>query len=269
MSLLEAFIIGIVQGLTEFLPVSSSGHIELAKALLGVSTLGDQLLFSVVVHGATALSTIVVFRQDIFNLLRGLLRFGWNEETVFVAKILLSMIPVGVVGVFFKDQIETFFTGKLTLVGAMLILTGILLLITNYLDRQTDKSVGWLQAVIIGLAQAVAVLPGVSRSGATIATALLLGVGRKQAARFSFLMVLLPILGATLLKVKDYAETPAGAEGMSAAALGVGFLAAFFTGTAACLWMVRLVNKGKLSYFGFYCLLVGALAVGVHYFSGL
>lgn len=265
MNLIEAIIIGVLQGLTEFLPVSSSGHIELAKVLLGVEQVGDTLLFSVVVHAATALSTLVVFRRDIGRLLHGLLRFSYNQETDFVAKILVSMIPVGVVGIVFKDEIEFFFAGNTALVGSMLILTGLLLLITNYLDKQTDRPVNWFQSVVVGLAQAISVIPGISRSGATIATALLLGVGREQAARFSFLMVLIPILGATVLKVKDYYDNPAAAEGLSAAVLIAGFLAAFLTGTAACLWMIRLVKHGKLSYFGVYCLIVGGVAMAAYW----
>lgn len=264
-NLVEAILIGILQGLTEFLPVSSSGHIELAKVLLGVEEVGDALLFSVVVHGATALSTVVVFRRDIGQLLSGLLRFRYNQETDFVAKILVSMVPVGVVGVVFKDEIEFFFAGNTALVGSMLILTGLLLLITNYLDKQTDRPVNWFQAIVVGVAQAVSIIPGISRSGATIATALLLGVGREQAARFSFLMVLIPILGATALKLKDYYENPAAAEGLSIEVLTAGFLAAFLTGTVACLWMIRLVKRGKLSYFGVYCLLVGGLAVATYW----
>ena len=268
MQLWEAIIIGIIQGLTEFWPVSSSGHIELAQALLGAEQVGDQLLFSLIVHAATALSTIVVFWKDIWELLRGLFRFQWNEETSFIAKIILSMIPVGVVGVAFKDEVESFFTGDILLVGSMLMLTGILLLITNTLDKKTDRSVTFLQAIIIGLVQAVSVIPGISRSGATIATALLLGVGRGQAARFSFLMVLLPILGATLLELKKYIEKPALAESISGMSLTAGFLAAFVTGVWACLWMIKLVKKGKLSYFGMYCLGVGVIAIGATFLQG-
>ncbi|MEM6297452.1 MAG: undecaprenyl-diphosphate phosphatase, partial [Bacteroidota bacterium] len=253
MSVLEAILIGIIQGLTEFLPVSSSGHIELAEAILKVKPKGDELLFSVIVHGATALSTIVIFWKDIFGLLKGLFTASWNEEKEMLAKIALSMLPVLAVYFTYKDELEALFDGKILLVGSMLILTGLLLTLTNFLDKKTDRPVNFWQALVIGIAQAIAILPGISRSGSTIATALLLGVGREQAARFSFLMVLVPILGATALKVKDYLEDPTAAESISAAALGAGFLAAFLTGTLACLWMIRLVKRGKLIYFGAYC----------------
>jgi undecaprenyl-diphosphatase len=269
MSVLEAIILGIIQGLTEFLPVSSSGHIELGKAILGIK-MQDPLLFSVVVHGATALSTIVVFWKTIVDLFKGVLAFEWNYSTRYLFYIILSMIPVGIVGVFFEDKVEQFFEGQILLVGLMLIVTGILLYLTEKAKERSGEITA-KEAVIIGLAQAVAILPGISRSGSTIATALLLGVNRAEAARFSFLMVLPPILGATLLKAKKYYELSQGtiqdatvtadAMPVSATALIIGFIAAFISGLLACNWMIRLVKNAKLQYFAYYCLIVGIIAV--------
>lgn len=259
MSVLEAFILGIVQGLTEFLPVSSSGHIELGKAILNISTT-DNLLYSIVVHGATALSTVIVFRKTILELLKGLLTFKNSESLHYSLKIILSMIPVGFVGLFLEDEIESLFTGNVFFVGCMLILTATLLTIT-YFIKNTHKDVSYGRAVMIGLAQAIAILPGISRSGATISTALMLGVDKEKATRFSFLMVLLPILGATLLKVKDYFETPSVAGGISAGALAIGFFAAFVAGLLACSWMIRIVRSGKLIYFAYYCYVVGIISI--------
>ncbi|MEM6263544.1 MAG: undecaprenyl-diphosphate phosphatase [Bacteroidota bacterium] len=271
MNLFEAIILGIIQGLTEFLPVSSSGHIELGKVILGVKP-KDPLLFSVVVHAATALSTIVVYAKDIWNLIKGLFEFSWNESTRFVALIVLSMIPVGIVGVFFEEQVEVLFNEQIVLVGAMLLVTAGLLWFSSR-PREQSGHISFLKAFIIGVAQAIAILPGISRSGATISTALILGVSREQAARFSFLMVLPPILGATLLKVKKYTETSGAAEAVqtvadSAAvevgpiALVAGFVAAFISGLLACSWMIKIVKNAKLWYFAIYCLVVGLLAIG-------
>lgn len=259
MSIIEAIILGIVQGLTEFLPVSSSGHIELGTVLLGVQS-KDNLLFSVVVHCATALSTIVVFRKDIAQLIMGLFKFQWNDEVEYISKIILSMVPVGLVGVFYKDQVEAFFGGDVLLVGFMLLLTATLLAMTYYARKQGGK-VTYPKAFIIGMAQAIAILPGISRSGATIATALLIGVEKERAARFSFLMVLIPILGASLLELKDYLEAPAVAGGISGIALLLGFIAAFTAGLLACQWMISIVKKGKLIYFAIYCFIVGIIAI--------
>lgn len=262
MSLLEAIIIGIIQGLTEFLPVSSSGHIELAKAVLGVDMKEDNLLFSVIVHGATALSTIVVFRKVIWELIKDLFQFKWNESTKFIAQIALSMIPVGIIGVLFEEQIELFFTGQILLVGAMLLVTATLLFFTMKAPAESG-GLNFFKALIIGLAQAISILPGISRSGATISTALLLGVNREMAARFSFLMVLPPILGATALKVKDYLELTATgtASTLGFDVLSAGFLAAFLAGLLACSWMIKIVKSSKLIYFAIYCLIVGLIAI--------
>ncbi len=261
MGLLEALILGIIQGLTEFLPVSSSGHIELGKEILNVHV-KDPLLFSIVVHGATALSTVVIFRKDILSILKELLAFKWNEGTQYTAKIALSMIPVGLVGVLLEKEIESFFEGKILLVGCMLLLTGILLFLTTKAKEKSGE-VNFKNAGIIGIAQAIAILPGISRSGSTIATSLLLGVNREKAARFSFLMVLPPILGAVGLKVKDYMELDQlqAAESTNTLALTVGFIAAFISGLIACKWMLQIVKKAKLQHFAYYCFTVGTIAI--------
>lgn len=259
MTWIEALILGVIQGLTEFLPVSSSGHLEIGSVLLGVQS-SENLLFAVVVHAATALSTIVVFRKDILEILQGLLEFKWNDSWDFTVKIIISMIPVGIVGVFFEDQITALFTGNLLLVGSMLLFTSALLFFTHF-KKDNDKAVSKPSAFIIGIAQAIAILPGVSRSGSTIATALLLGVDKAKAARFSFLMVLVPILGASALKLKDYFEAPQAYEGLGATPMLTGFLASFIAGYAACKWMIGIVKKGKLTYFAVYCLIVGLIAI--------
>ena len=259
MTWLEALILGIIQGLTEFLPVSSSGHLEIGNVLLGVQST-DHLLFSVFVHAATALSTITVFRNDILNLLKELLKFQWNDSWSFAIKILLSMIPVAVIGILYEDEIEVLFASNMLLVGSALIFTSLLLFFT-YFKKNTSGDVSYGSAIIIGLAQAVAILPGISRSGSTIAVALLLGVDKVKATRFSFLMVLIPILGASLLKAKDYWEAPAAAGDISGLALLIGFVAAFVSGFLACNWMIKLVKRGKLTYFAVYCLIVGLIAI--------
>lgn len=261
MTLVEAIILGIIQGLTEFLPVSSSGHIELGTAIFGIQS-KENLLFSVLVHLATALSTIVVFRKDILLILKDLLKFEWNESLSFTIKIIISMIPIGIVGVFFEDYVTSFFGGNVILVGSMLLVTGALLAFT-YFQKDTGKEITYGKAFIIGIAQAIAILPGISRSGSTIATALILKVDKSKAAKFSFLMVLIPILGAAVLKLKDYLELRAtGIElSISTSALIAGFLAAFAFGYLACNWMIGIVKKGKLIYFAYYCFAAGLLAI--------
>jgi len=259
MTWLEALILGIIQGLTEFLPVSSSGHLEIGKALLGTEA-KENMLFTVIVHGATVLSTIVVFRKTILQLVKGVLKFKYNEEMEYFFLIVVSMLPVLVVGLFFKDEVESFFDGNLLFVGAMLILTGALLAFT-YFSKPKEKNINYKSAFIIGIAQAIAVLPGISRSGSTIAVALLAGINKEKAAKFSFLMVLPPILGANLLTVKDIFEQPASTGNISATVLIVGFLAAFLAGIAACTWMINIVKKGKLIWFAIYCVLAGLIAV--------
>ena len=257
MNELQAFLLGILQGITEFLPVSSSGHLEIGHHLLGVST-KNNLFFDVVLHVATVLSTIVVFRKDIFELIKGLFAFKWNEPTIYVAKLVFSAIPVLVLGLLFKDDIEQLFTGNLMLVGSMLIFTAVLLSLTHFV-KTSDGKITFLKAFIIGLAQAVAVIPGISRSGSTIATGLLLKNKKEDVARFSFLMVLIPILGAAFLDIIGGDVT--SEQSIGAIPLLVGFLAAFLSGLLACSWMIKIVKRGKLIYFAVYCLVIGVIAI--------
>ncbi len=259
MDTLDAIILGIIQGLTEFLPVSSSGHLELGKAILGDNSVPEEsLLFTVVLHFATALSTIVVFRKDIWEIISGLFQFKWNEEAQFSAKIILSMLPAVMVGLFFEEQLEAFFGGNIKLVGFMLIITAVLLYFADK-AKDTSKKVSFNNAFIIGISQAIAMLPGISRSGATISTSVLLGVDKTKAARFSFLMVVPLIFGKI---AKDILGGELHFQGDQATSMGVGFIAAFVSGIIACTWMIQLVKKSKLSYFAIYCLIVGLIAVG-------
>lgn len=258
MTWFEALILGIVQGLTEFLPVSSSGHLEIGKVLLNVE-LKENLTFTVLVHFATVLSTITVFFREIKDLTSGLLRFRWNDETRYVTKILVSMIPVLIVGILFKEEVESLFTGKLRMVGGALLITA-LLLISTQLVKAGNKKIPFLDALIMGIAQAAAVIPGISRSGATISTGLLLKNGRSEVARFSFLMVLLPIIGAALLDILSISSSP-GQGGISPLALGTGFIAAYVSGFLACRWMISLVKKGNLYWFALYCAVVGIISI--------
>lgn len=258
MEIIDAIILGIIQGLTEFLPVSSSGHLEIGKALLGESRLpAESLLFTVVVHFATALSTIVVFRKDIVEILKGLFKFQKNEETLFVGKIILSMIPAALVGVLFEEELESLFGGQIVFVGCMLILTAILLFLADK-AKNTNQPVTFWQAFIVGVAQAIAILPGISRSGATISTSVLLGIDKNKAARFSFLMVIPLILGKIAKDIMDGALSY-DTEGIGF--LAAGFIAAFISGIVACTWMIQLVRKSKLAYFSIYCLIVGIIAI--------
>ncbi|MDL2265314.1 undecaprenyl-diphosphate phosphatase [Parabacteroides sp. OttesenSCG-928-G07] len=259
MSWIEALILGIVQGLTEFLPVSSSGHLTIGSVLFGMSG-EENLTFAIAVHSATVLSTIVVLWSEIAVLFKGFFSFKWNADMQMVCKILLSMIPVGIVGVFFKDYVEELFGSGLLLVGCMLLLTAALLAFSYYAKPRQKEEISFKDAFIIGLAQACAVLPGLSRSGSTIATGLLLGNKKEQVAKFSFLMVIIPILGEAFLDLIKGGFSPE-ASGISATALVVGFLAAFISGTIACKWMINLVKKGKLIYFAYYCVIAGALAI--------
>lgn len=263
MSYWEAILLGIIQGLTEFLPVSSSGHLELAKAILGDESLPQEsLTFTVVLHFATALSTIVIFRKDIVEIILGTLKFKWNEETKFVAKIVLSMIPAVIVGLLFEEQFELFFNGQVLLVGFMLIITALLLLFADK-AKTTEKGVSFGNAIVIGVAQAVAILPGISRSGATIATSVLLGVDRTKAARFSFLMVVPLIFGKIC---KDLLSGDINFESSQTLQLGVGFIAAFIAGLFACKWMIAIVKNSKLIYFSIYCFAVGLIAILISWF---
>ena len=258
MNWLEALILGLIQGLTEFLPVSSSGHLELGKAILGVNA-KESLVFTIVVHGATVLSTIIVFRKDILILLKGLFAFKWNEETKYIFKIFFSMIPVLIIGAFFSEEIKGFFTGNVLLVGSMFIVTALLLGFT-YFTKQRERETTFIDAFIIGIAQAIAVIPGISRSGSTIATGLLIGNKKELIAKFSFLMVLIPIIGANLKDLIGGEMTNNG--GVGSTALIIGFLAAFISGLLACKWMINIVKKGKLIYFAIYCLVIGLAAIG-------
>ncbi len=259
MNIIEAIILGLIQGFTEFLPVSSSGHIELGTALLNAGAT-DDLFFSMMVHGATALSTIVVFRKDILQIFAGLLKFEYNESWQFAVKILISMVPIAIVGLLFEKQVEAFFGGNTLFVGFMLLVTGFLLTTTYYAGKRTGH-VTKSRALLIGIAQTIAILPGISRSGSTIAVALLLGVEKSEATRFSFLMVLIPILGGTLLKAISFMNDPAATVEIPVPALISGFAAAFLAGLVACSWMVNIVKKGKLIYFAIYCFIIGTIAI--------
>ena len=277
----EAVLLGLVQGLTEFLPVSSSGHLEIGKHVLGVET-SDDLLFTTMVHAATVLSTIIVFRKQIWDLLKGFFCglkdwklvkneagktvLSCNDQTDYLLKMVLSMLPVLVVGLFFKDQVESLF-GSIHVVGWALIVTALLLFFSDYASRPGRKSIfpaneyrngiSYWQAFAVGLGQAFAVVPGLSRSGTTISTGLICGVKREVMAQFSFLMVLVPILGEAFLEVVG---GEFGASSVGALALVLGFVSAFLSGLFACKVMIALVKKAKLSWFALYCVLA-ALAI--------
>ena len=256
----EAIVLGIVQGLTEFLPVSSSGHLQIFNTLFGLQG-EENLTFAVAVHAATVCSTIVVFRAELGRLIVGFFRVRRNAETVYVGKILLSMIPVAVVGLLFKEQVEALFASGLLVVGVSLILTAALLTFAYYARPRRRSDISFRDAFVIGIAQAfAAVLPGLSRSGSTIATGLLLGDRKEDVAKFSFLMVLIPILGEAFLDALKGGFAPAE-SGISAAALTGGFIAAFVSGFLACNWMIGLVKRGKLIYFAVYCLAVGIASI--------
>lgn len=270
MSWLESLLLGLLQGLTEYLPISSSGHLAIASSLFGID--GEQnLAFTVIVHVATVLSTLVILWKEIVWIFRDLFAkqswksySGLNEGTRYAINIIISMIPVGIVGVFFKDKIEEIFGAGTTVVGCCLLVTAALLTFSYYAKpRQRENISGW-HAFIIGIAQAIAVLPGISRSGSTIATGLLLGDKKEKLAQFSFLMVIPPILGEALLDMKDLVESAGAGVAGSDTGIGVlviGFLAAFLAGCAACKWMISIVRKGKLIWFGAYCAVVGLVTI--------
>ena len=263
MSWLQALILGIIQGLTEYLPVSSSGHLAIGQALFGLADGESNLTFTVVLHIATVLSTIVILWSEIVWIFRDLFKWKWNEGTRYVVNILISMIPVAIVGVFFKDKIEEVFGSGLLIVGIMLLVTAALLTFSYFAKPRQKENISPVHAFIIGIAQACAVMPGLSRSGSTIATGLLLGNKKEKLAQFSFLMVIPPILGEALLDVKDIVDVgfEQAMSGISPMALLVGFFAAFITGCFACKWMVNLVKKGKLVWFAVYCAIVGIIAI--------
>ena len=260
MSWIEALILGLVQGLTEYLPVSSSGHLAIGSEFFGIEG-EENLAFTVAVHVATVLSTLVILWKEIDWIFRGLFKCQLNEETKYVLNIVVSMIPVGIVGVFFKDYVEEVFGSGLAIVGAMLLLTAVLLTFSYYAKPRQKEKISLRDAFIIGLAQACAVMPGLSRSGSTIATGLLLGNKKETLAQFSFLMVIPPILGEALLDVGKGLNGEEAFGGIDALPLTVGFLAAFVSGCLACKWMINIVKKGKLIYFGIYCAIAGVLTL--------
>ncbi|MEE4177447.1 MAG: undecaprenyl-diphosphate phosphatase [Bacteroides sp.] len=259
MSWIEALILGLLQGLTEFLPVSSSGHLELGGAVFGLQNPDTFFTFNILVHGATFMSVVVVFRKDIRDLIVNLFRFRWNAETRFVLLLVASAIPVGIVGLLFEEKVEMLFQGRIVLVGVMLLVTAVVLFLTRFAPKK-EKEVNLKSALLIGLAQTVAVMPGISRSGATISTALYLGIERGKAIRFSFLMVLIPIFGANFLKILKMSDN-ASLVPTDTLPLVVGTLAAFLAGLAACRWMLNIVRKGNIAWFSIYCLIIGLVAI--------
>lgn len=272
MEWLDALILGIVQGLTEYLPVSSSGHLEIFKEILGIDLPSDENLeFSVLLHAATVLSTIVILWPMFKKLCVSFFTFKMDADFRYVCKILVSCIPVGIVGVFFKDYVEGLFSDGLMVVGICLCVTAVLLVFAHYagerearrakLGQPIGRDITWWDSVVIGIAQAIAVLPGLSRSGTTIATGIILGDSKEKVAQFSFLMVIIPILGEALLDVKDMLEPGATSGEMGLLPMVVGFVAAFITGCAACSWMLSLVKKGKLWWFAVYCVIMGVICI--------
>lgn len=262
MSWFEALILGLVQGLTEYLPVSSSGHLTIGAALFGIDG-ADNLTFTVLVHVATVMSTLVVLWSEIDWIVRGLFRFKLNDETRYAINIAVSMIPIGIVGVFFKDKVEEIFGSGLLIVGCMLLVTAALLTFSYYAKPRQKSRISLRDAFIIGLAQACAVMPGLSRSGSTIATGLLLGNRKENLAQFSFLMVIPPILGEALLDVLKAVKGEEAFGGIDTLPLVVGFIAAFVSGCVACKWMISIVKRGKLIYFGVYCAVAGAVTIAM------
>lgn len=261
MNWFEAFILGLIQGLTEFLPVSSSGHLELGKYLFGINP-ESNFYFSIAVHGATVLSTVAVLWKEIADLLKGVLKFQMNEETTYVLKLIVSMIPVGLAGFFMKEIVENYFNGNMIALGVQFFITAILLLMTLFI-RPKERPITYGDSFIIGIAQAFAVLPAVSRSGATIATGMMLGNRKAEIAKFSFLMVLVPVIGANIMEFKSGDFTT---EGTSFYIILIGFITAFISGYFACKWMINLVKKGNLLWFAIYCVLIGIVSIllGLH-----
>ena len=271
MSDLQALLLGIIQGLTEYLPLSSSGHLEIGKMLLGIDPETGGLQFDIVVHVATVMATLVILMREILWILKGLVKFEWNDETKYTLNIIVSMIPIAIVGLCFKDSIEGLYANehvRTMVVGVCLLITAALLTLTHFYNGKEKENLSPLDSFIIGIAQAVAVLPGLSRSGSTIATGLLLGNNKKKLAQFSFLMVIPPILGEALLDFKhlispsaEYLAEHGASAPLSASALSIGFLAAFVAGCFACKWMISIVKKCKLIYFGIYCAIAGTLVL--------
>lgn len=269
----EALILGVVQGLAEYLPVSSSGHLEIFREILGIEVPSDKILqFDIILHAATVCSTIVVLWPMFWKLLKAFFGFKFNDDYYLVWKILLSCVPIAIVGVFLKDYVEEFFGQSLLLVGVCLIITAALLAFAHFTDKtpqgnmvpaEKGRNITWLDAFIIGCAQAVAVLPGLSRSGTTIATGIIIGDKRSKVAYFSFLMVIIPILGEALLDLKELVVTPSqqGDTSVGVLALLVGFFTSFIVGCCACKWMINLVRKGKLVWFSIYCVVMGIICI--------
>lgn len=257
MEILHSIILGIVQGLTEFLPVSSSGHLEIVKAILQDEKIGEEsMLMTVVLHGATALSTIYIFRKDISEIVNGLFS-GIKKEVNFSLKIILSMIPAALVGLIWEEEIEKLFGGNLILVGSMLIITALLLYFADK-AKPTTKNLSFLNSIIIGFSQAIAIIPGISRSGATISTSVLLGIDKEKSARFSFLMVVPLIIGKI---VKDIFSGEIAFNSSDSLPLLFGFISAFIVGIIACKWMIQIVKNSNLKYFAFYCIIVGSVVI--------
>jgi undecaprenyl-diphosphatase len=263
MNLFEAIVLGLIQGLTEFLPVSSSGHLELGKYLFGIDHEAN-FYFSIAVHGATLLSTIFVLWKEIVDLVKGVFAFKFNEETKYVIKLFISMIPVGITGLFMNEIAEKYFSGDMTSLGIQFFITAIMLAMTKII-KPKERSISYLDSFIIGIAQAFSVLPAVSRSGATIATGMMLGNKKSEIAKFSFLMVLIPIIGANFIEMgkSDFSK-----EGTSFIVIAAGFITAFVSGYFACKWMINLVKKGNLMWFAVYCVMIGifSLLLGLHVF---
>ena len=262
MTWFEALILGLIQGLTEYLPVSSSGHLAIGSALFGIEG-EENLAFTIIVHVATVLSTLVILWKEIEWIFKGLFKFQMNDETRYVINIIVSMIPIGIVGVFFKDKVEAIFGSGLLVVGFCLLVTALLLSFSYYYKPHQKEKISLKDAFIIGLSQACAVLPGLSRSGTTIATGLLLGNSKEKLAQFSFLMVIPPILGEALLDALKMMKGEDIAGDIPAISLIVGFLAAFVSGCVACKWMINIVKKGKLIYFAIYCAIAGAVTLAI------
>ncbi len=262
MTWFEALILGLIQGLTEYLPVSSSGHLAIGSALFGIEG-EENLAFTIIVHVATVLSTLVILWKEIEWIFKGLFKFQMNDETRYVINIIVSMIPIGIVGVFFKDKVEAIFGSGLLVVGFCLLVTALLLCFSYYYKPRQKEKISLKDAFIIGLSQACAVLPGLSRSGTTIATGLLLGNSKEKLAQFSFLMVIPPILGEALLDAIKMMKGEDIAGDIPAISLIVGFLAAFVSGCVACKWMINIVKKGKLIYFAIYCAIAGAVTLAI------
>ena len=262
MNEIQALILGLVQGLTEYLPVSSSGHLTIGQELFGVTTDEKaQLAFDIVVHVATVMSTLVILWKEVAWLFKGFFKFKDNDEMRYIINILVSMIPVGIVGVFFKDYVEDIFGSGLLIVGCMLLVTALLLTFSYYAKPRQKENISIKDAFIIGIAQACAVMPGLSRSGSTIATGLLLGNKKELLAKFSFLMVIPPILGEALLDGVKVMKGENVFGSVSTTALAIGFVAAFLSGCFACKWMIDIVKRGKLIYFAIYCAIIGIAAI--------